>query len=132
MKKNKIPKGNKYNKNVNNTNIIKSKKNLITKGTLYTKTVSVINHLNLVHNNKSKGKINNKKNLDSQKKKNYNNMMNNRFLLKTFIDTSNTNSKSPFNLKAKTKRQNIKNLTNNNTPINKNYNNFNFKEKNSP
>ena len=132
LKKNKIPKGNKYNKNVNNTNIIKSKKNLITKGTLYTKTVSVINHLNLVHNNKSKGKINNKKNLDSQKKKNYNNMMNNRFLLKTFIDTSNTNSKSPFNLKAKTKRQNIKNLTNNNTPINKNYNNFNFKEKPSP
>ncbi len=133
LKKNNINKGSKCNKNINNTNIIKSKKNFITKGTLYTKTVSVINHLNLVNNNKSKGKINNKKNLVSQKKKNYNNMiMNNRFLLKTFIDTSNTNSKSPFNLKAKTKRQNIKNLTNNNTPINKNYNNFNFKEKTTP
>ena len=131
LKKNNINKGKKGNKNINNTNIIKSKKHIITKGTLYTKTVSVIN--NLVNNNKSKGKINNKKNLVSQKKKNYNNIiMNNRFLLKTFIDTSNTNSKSPFNLKAKTKRQNIKNLTNNNTPINKNYNNFNFKEKPSP
>ncbi len=131
LKKNNINKGKKGNKNINNTNIIKSKKHIITKGTLYTKTVSVIN--NLVNNNKSKGKINNKKNLVSQKKKNYNNIiMNNRFLLKTFIDTSNTNSKSPFNLKAKTKRQNIKNLTNNNTPINKNYNNFNFKEKTTP
>ena len=52
--------------------------------------------------------------------------------MKTFVDTSNPNSKSPFNLKAKTKKQNIKNLTNNNTPSNKNCTHFNFKEKPSP
>ena len=55
-------------------------------------------------------------------------MTNCRFLLKTFIDS--TNSKSPFNLKSK-KNQNIKNLTNNSTPSNRNCT-FTFKEKPSP
>ena len=133
LKKNNISNGNNYNKNINNNyNFVKSKNKFIQKGKLYTKTASVINHLNLMNNNLNKGKMQ-KKIFDFKKKKpNFRDIVNNRFLLKTFVDTSNPNSKSPFNLKAKTKKQNIKNLTNNNTPSNKNCTHFNFKEKPSP
>ncbi len=137
-------------KNMNN-NLIKSKNKLIQKGKLYTKTVSVINHLNLIcntSNNNNNNNFNNKNNNNStnnnkstkknRKNKNsldlkklnlnFRDMTNCRFLLKTFIDS--TNSKSPFNLKSK-KNQNIKNLTNNSTPSNRNCT-FTFKEKPSP
>ena len=137
-------------KNMNN-NLIKSKNKLIQNGKLYTKTVSVINHLNLIcntSNNNNNNNFNNKNNnnntnnnkstkknrknknsLDLKKLNlNFRDMTNCRFLLKTFIDS--TNSKSPFNLKSK-KNQNIKNLTNNSTPSNRNCT-FTFKEKPSP
>ena len=145
-------------KNINNNNMIKSKNKFIQKGKLYTKTVSVINHLNLICNttnninNKNNNNINIKINNNNNNYSNNNNksikknrksknsvdlkklnlnfreLTNCRILLKTFID--NTNSKSPFNIKSN-KNQNIKNLTKNTTPSNRNCT-FTFKEKPSP